>query len=125
MRINNILILLFVLQGHPLWGQLKYYATPLKIPVSLSGNFGELRPNHFHTAGDFRTEGGSRPVLTLRSGEVHCRTFHSKAVNEGYPELSWDTPADVGTHPYAIQGCCDYNCVLWSELVEEIDTYEI
>lgn len=71
MRINNILILLFVLQGHPLWGQLKYYATPLKIPVSLSGNFGELRPNHFHTGVDFRTERRTGvPVYASAEGYV-------------------------------------------------------
>ena len=82
--------------------------------------------NHI-IAGDFRTEGGSRPVLTLRNGEIHCRTFHSKAVNEGYPELPWDTPADVDERPWylQVQGCCDYNCVLWGELIEETDTYEI
>lgn len=77
------------------------------------------------SAGDFRTEGGARPILSLRNGVVHCQTIHSKAVNEGYPEVSWDTPADVGIHPYAYQGCCECACVLWSELVEEIDAYEI
>jgi murein DD-endopeptidase MepM/ murein hydrolase activator NlpD len=52
----NILLLLFVLLGQPVAAQLKYYATPVRIPVSFSGNFGELRPDHFHMGLDFRTE---------------------------------------------------------------------
>ncbi len=30
---------------------------PLKIPALLAGNFGELRPNHFHSGLDFKTQG--------------------------------------------------------------------
>ncbi|MFI5148644.1 MAG: M23 family metallopeptidase [Bacteroidia bacterium] len=32
-----------------------YFRQPLDIPVSLAGNFGEIRPNHFHAGLDFRT----------------------------------------------------------------------
>jgi murein DD-endopeptidase MepM/ murein hydrolase activator NlpD len=32
-----------------------YFSPPLDIPIELSGNFGELRPNHFHAGFDFRT----------------------------------------------------------------------
>lgn len=32
-----------------------YFGLPMDIPVSLSGNFGELRPNHFHAGFDFKT----------------------------------------------------------------------
>ncbi|CAM2906676.1 M23 family metallopeptidase [Flavobacterium frigoris] len=32
-----------------------YFSAPLDIPMQLSGNFGELRPNHFHAGFDFRT----------------------------------------------------------------------
>lgn len=32
-----------------------YFAPPLDIPMQLSGNFGELRPNHFHAGFDFKT----------------------------------------------------------------------
>ncbi len=34
-----------------------YFRFPLDIPVQLSGNFGELRPNHFHAGFDFKTLG--------------------------------------------------------------------
>lgn len=33
------------------------YHPPLKIPLILAGNFGELRPNHFHMGLDFKTQG--------------------------------------------------------------------
>lgn len=33
------------------------FASPLDIPLLLSGNFGELRPNHFHAGLDFKTQG--------------------------------------------------------------------
>jgi hypothetical protein len=32
-----------------------YFGFPLDIPMQLSGNFGELRPNHFHAGFDFKT----------------------------------------------------------------------
>jgi len=32
-----------------------YFQAPLEIPMQLSGNFGELRPNHFHAGFDFKT----------------------------------------------------------------------
>ena len=32
-----------------------YFRKPLDIPASLAGNFGELRPNHYHMGLDFKT----------------------------------------------------------------------
>ena len=32
-----------------------YFSPPLDIPLQLSGNFGELRPNHFHAGFDMKT----------------------------------------------------------------------
>jgi hypothetical protein len=32
-----------------------YFSPPLDIPMQLSGNFGELRPNHFHAGFDLKT----------------------------------------------------------------------
>ena len=32
-----------------------FFTLPLEIPMELSGNFGELRPNHFHAGFDFKT----------------------------------------------------------------------
>ena len=33
-----------------------YFRSPLDIPLQLSGNFGELRPNHIHAGFDFKTQ---------------------------------------------------------------------
>jgi murein DD-endopeptidase MepM/ murein hydrolase activator NlpD len=34
---------------------INYFCPPLDIPLELSGNFGELRPNHFHAGFDMKT----------------------------------------------------------------------
>ena len=34
-----------------------YFKLPLDIPIILSGSFGELRSNHFHTGLDIKTQG--------------------------------------------------------------------
>jgi hypothetical protein len=47
------------------------YLSPLKIPVSFSGGFGELRRNHFHTGLDFRTAGQiGLPVFAVKEGSI-------------------------------------------------------
>ncbi|MDR1455990.1 MAG: M23 family metallopeptidase [Tannerella sp.] len=46
---------------------------PLDIPATLSGNFGELRANHFHSGIDFKTQGvEGKNVYAVRDGYV-CR----------------------------------------------------
>ena len=54
-------LLLLLLLSTPIFAQTAPYPTdyfrpPLDIPMQLSGNFGELRSNHFHTGFDFRTQ---------------------------------------------------------------------
>lgn len=45
--------------------------SPLPIPLVLAGNFGELRPDHFHTGLDFKTLGREGiPVLAATDGVV-------------------------------------------------------
>jgi len=52
-----LLILLFL--STPIFSQTNYpkdfFRPPLDIPMQLAGNFGELRPNHFHAGFDFKT----------------------------------------------------------------------
>jgi hypothetical protein len=48
-----------------------YYGAPMKIPFFLSGNFAELRPNHFHGGIDIKTQGRTRlPVYAAAEGFV-------------------------------------------------------
>jgi len=47
-----------------------YFKNPLEIPVSLAGNFGEIRPNHFHAGADLRTGKEGLRVHASASGYV-------------------------------------------------------
>ncbi|RZJ67764.1 MAG: M23 family metallopeptidase [Flavobacterium sp.] len=55
---KSFLLLLFLYA--PVYAQDVYpkdfFRSPLDIPLQLSGNFGELRSNHFHAGFDFRTQ---------------------------------------------------------------------
>ena len=48
-----------------------YFRNPLNIPISLSGNFGELRPNHYHMGLDLRTNKVENlPVYAAADGYI-------------------------------------------------------
>jgi murein DD-endopeptidase MepM/ murein hydrolase activator NlpD len=48
-----------------------YFRNPLNIPISLSGNFGELRPNHYHMGLDLRTNKVQNlPVYAAADGYI-------------------------------------------------------
>ena len=47
------------------------YLYPLTIPPALSGNFGELRNNHFHSGLDFKTrQAPDQPIVAIEDGYV-------------------------------------------------------
>lgn len=47
------------------------YRSPLDIPLTLSANFGELRPNHFHSGIDLKTQGVvNKPVYSIEDGYI-------------------------------------------------------
>ncbi|MDD4058801.1 MAG: M23 family metallopeptidase [Bacteroidales bacterium] len=47
------------------------FAKPLDLPISLSGNYGELRATHFHSGLDFRVGGVSgAPVMAVKDGYI-------------------------------------------------------
>lgn len=47
------------------------YRSPLDIPLILSANFGELRPNHFHSGIDLKTQGViNKPVYSIADGYI-------------------------------------------------------
>ena len=48
-----------------------YFRNPLGIPISLSGNFGELRPNHYHMGLDLKTQNRQNlPVAAAADGYI-------------------------------------------------------
>lgn len=64
-----LLLLLCSLTLTPLLPQ--QYRYPLTITPQLSGNFGELRNNHFHSGLDFKTEQvENKPILAVEDGYV-------------------------------------------------------
>lgn len=52
---------------------LPIFRVPFDFPLLLSGNFGELRSNHFHSGIDFKTQGVSgKPIKCVADGYI-CR----------------------------------------------------
>ena len=59
-RIVTVPLLIFCLAPDSLAQQkypTDYFDPPVNIPIYLSGNFGELRSNHFHSGIDIKTQG--------------------------------------------------------------------
>jgi hypothetical protein len=53
----------------------KQFISPLRIPLSLSANFGELRADHFHSGLDIKTQGATgKEVIATASGYVYAIT---------------------------------------------------
>jgi hypothetical protein len=68
---NRWIILFAVLVGGAgLNGQVNFNP-PLKIPLSLSATFGELRADHYHSGIDLRTSGTGREVVAADDGYVY------------------------------------------------------
>lgn len=68
---RNFLTCFFVFYVFIAFGQDRYYSNPIKIPMLLSGSFGELRNNHFHSGIDIKTNGGiGEPVYSVADGYV-------------------------------------------------------
>ena len=44
------------------------FRSPVDTTMSLAGNFGEIRPNHFHSGIDFSTAGKNQAVLAIEKG---------------------------------------------------------
>ncbi len=92
--IKYIYTFLLIVLLNPTFGQLRLdtlgWRSPVDIPILLSGNFAELRSNHFHAGIDIKTQG--------KEG------FMIYAVQEGYISRIKVTPGGYGkaiyiTHP--------------------------
>ena len=67
-----------------------YFQSPLDIPLDVSGSFGELRSNHFHSGLDFKTKGvEGLPVYAAGDGyisRIKISTFgYGKAIYITHP----------------------------------------
>ena len=85
-------------QGEPV------FAPPLDVPMVFSGNFGEIRANHFHGGLDFKTEGRTGlKVRALAQGHIErIRVTHGSgyvlhvAYDNGYTTICRHLSAFVG-----------------------------
>lgn len=68
-KIFAIIFILFASSSTSLSAQ--QYRSPLNIPLFLSGNFGELRNNHFHSGIDLKTQSViNKPVYAIEDGFI-------------------------------------------------------
>lgn len=60
-----------IVESTPITYPKNYFRNPLDIPITLAGNFGEIRNNHFHSGLDFKTENREGlPVYAVADGYV-------------------------------------------------------
>lgn len=75
-----------------------YFLPPLKIPIILSGSFGELRNNHFHAGLDIKTQGKEGlEVISIADGYVS----RIKVSQYGYGKSIYITHPNGFTSVYA------------------------
>jgi len=75
-----------------------YFRSPLDIPLLLSGNFGELRNNHFHSGLDIKTQGvEGKNVYAIADGYVS----RIKIMPNGYGKIIYIDHPNGYTSTYA------------------------
>lgn len=80
------------------------FTPPFDLPIVFSGNFGEIRANHFHGGLDFKTGGAiGKPVRALADGHIsRIRVTHGSgyvldvAYDNGYSTINRHLSAFVG-----------------------------
>lgn len=64
-------LICFFFIGSTLLSYSQQYTSPVTIPPALSGNFGELRSNHFHSGIDYKTQQVvNKPIVAIEDGYV-------------------------------------------------------
>lgn len=74
-KFTNFLTIVILLISAPIFSQnsypTDYFRSPLDIPLVLSGTFGELRSNHFHSGIDIKTQGVTgKKIYSVADGYV-------------------------------------------------------
>ncbi|MDR0349104.1 MAG: M23 family metallopeptidase [Tannerella sp.] len=71
--LHKLKYLVLLLELGCFFAEAQTFHNPFNFPLYLSGNFGELRPDHFHSGIDFKTQGvEGKPVHAAKDGYV-CR----------------------------------------------------
>jgi hypothetical protein len=72
LMLKYLLILIFIINPGDKPKDRTLFISPLKIPLSLSANFGELRADHFHSGLDIKTQGVTgQEVIASAPGYVY------------------------------------------------------
>ena len=84
------------------------FRSPLGIPILLSGNFGELRSNHFHTGLDIKTNGRiNYRIYSIDTGFVSrinvSKSGYGKAIYVAHPNGFTSVYAHLDHFPEKIE----------------------
>src|SRR5688572_15502897 len=95
---KRIYSILFLMIAGALSAQKGEFLWPLDKPITLSGNYGELRTNHFHAGLDFSTKNViNLPVYAAKDGYVS----RIKVSSVGYGKSVYITHANGKVTVYA------------------------
>ena len=109
------------------------FTPPFDFPIIFSGNFGEIRANHFHGGLDFKTGGAiGKPVRALADGYIsRIRVTHGSgyvldvAYDNGYSTINRHLSAFVGDVARRVEDL-QYEKESWEvEITPEPDEYPV
>ena len=109
------------------------FIPPFDFPITFSGNFGEIRANHFHGGLDFKNGGTiGKPVRALADGYIsHIRVTHGSgyvldvAYDNGYSTINRHLSAFVGDVARRVEDL-QYEKESWEvEITPEPDEYPV
>ena len=109
------------------------FIPPFDFPITFSGNFGEIRANHFHGGLDFKTGGTiGKPVRALADGYIsRIRVTHGSgyvldvAYDNGYSTINRHLSAFVGDVARRVKDL-QYEKESWEvEITPEPDEYPV
>ena len=109
------------------------FIPPFDFPITFSGNFGEIRANHFHGGLDFKTGGTiGKPVRALADGYIsRIRVTHGSgyvldvAYDNGYSTINRHLSAFVGDVARRVEDL-QYEKESWEvEITREPDEYPV
>lgn len=109
------------------------FVPPFDFPITFSGNFGEIRANHFHGGLDFKTQGTvGKPVRALADGYIsRIRVNHGSGYvldvvyDNGYTTINRHLSAFVGDVARRVESL-QYEKESWEvEITPEPDEYPV
>ena len=100
-KLTILIIALFLCVNSTFAQRVKYIA-PLNTPLSLSGNFGEIRYSHFHAGFDFKTGGViGKKVVAVADGYVSRISVSGSSYGNALYITHTDGTMSVYAHLYA------------------------